>query len=147
MVAREKVGVLPEQHGMAGRMAGRRDREEIFREARRLVSFQCALGRLAERVGVPGMDDPSAAEAIPERRMVRHIVAVREEHRRHAACADIACRSITWPADRAAPSSCVPCPQRTTLVHQPLLTASIGAFRRQNHVDSKIIKLPWSNLF
>ncbi len=85
MIAREEDRVLPEQHGVAARVAGSRDGDEIVREADGVIAFESAFGRLAERRGVPGMDDAVAAEALPERGVVGDVVAVREKQRRDAA--------------------------------------------------------------
>jgi len=48
-----------------------------------------AYGRVEEGLGldhrIVAVDDPFAAEALPEPRMVRDVIAVREEHAAHAA--------------------------------------------------------------
>src|SRR5439155_26188160 len=78
VISRKEVLVAIQQRRMSPRMAGSRDNEKICIEFGRFLTFNRSLD--ADMASVRTMNEPLAAEVLPEFFMVGDIVAVSEKH-------------------------------------------------------------------
>src|SRR5262245_29325839 len=78
MISRKKIFVSIQQHRMSARMARSRDHEKIAIQLDRVLPFEFPFDR--EVAGIGAMNDPLAAEMVPELLMVGNIVAMSQKH-------------------------------------------------------------------